>query len=57
MSRVAAELLRRCHSQLGPGIQKLLTTMMDGDGADKDLDCSYGELLVQVWMPVIALRV
>ena len=54
---MAAELLRRCHSQLGPGIQKLLTTMMDGDGADKDLDCSYGELLVQVWMPVIALRV
>ena len=47
-SRVARELLRRCSSQLGPGIQKLLTNMMDGDGTDKDLDCTYGDILVQV---------
>ena len=40
--------------QLGPGIQKLLTNMMDGDGRDTDLDCTYGDILVQVTITVFA---
>jgi hypothetical protein len=46
--RCAKQLLKRNEEQLQPGIQKLLTNMMDGNKTESELEGDYPTLLLEV---------